>query len=306
MRVDVYLPLITSLLLGLSASRLARWLPPATATRALLAAGLAAAVSTLYALALLAWTLAAEIPLVASLGGWSFLAWARLDPVAPPVAALAALGLVVCGVRLATAIRRHRLSYAAVARLGRELAGSAEGPLVVVPSDSPEAFALPYGRGLVVVSSGMLAALSPAECGVLLAHEHAHLAHRHHRYRALAGFAASVNPLLGSLPRAVRFATERWADEEAATITADRALAARALARAALAGLASPAREGLAYHSCDVSDRVSSLLRPIPRRRPLLVVALAALICVTLWAPVDANADSDTLLNSACTASCDV
>ncbi|WP_214316748.1 M56 family metallopeptidase [Nonomuraea sediminis] len=305
MRVDVYLPLITSLLLGLAAPRLARWLPPATAARALLVAGLTAAMSTVYALVLLAWTLAAEIPLVAWLGGWSFLAWARLDPVAPPVAALAVAALMVCGVRLAAAVRRYRLSRADVALLGRELAGSPAGPLVVVPSDSPEAFALPYGRGLVVVSTGMFAALSPAERGALLAHEQAHLAHAHHVYRTLAGFAAAVNPLLVSLPGAVRFATERWADEDAAAITADRALAARALARAALATLASPPRAGLGYHSCDVSDRVSSLLRPTPRHRPLLVATLATLITITLWAPVDANADSDTLLAHACTTSCD-
>jgi hypothetical protein len=299
MRVDVYLPLLISLLLGVVAPPLARRLPPATAGRALVAAALVSAVSTAYALALLTWTLLAQIRLVAWLGGWSLQSWDDADPVPTPVAVGAALALGVAAVRLARTTFRHRRAMAEVRRVADDLDGGL-GDLVVIDEVRPEAFALPARRGgRVVVSTGMLNALSPDERRVLLAHEHAHLAHRHHLCRALAEAAAAVNPLLYRLPQAVGYATERWADEEAASAVGDRALAARALARAALASLAassSPTASAMGYHSSDVPERVRSLLSPRPRRRPVLLAVLAALAALTLWAPLDANQDAESLL----------
>ncbi len=60
----------------------------------------------------------------------------------------------------------------------------------------------------------------------LLAHEQAHLDLGHHRYLRASEMTASF-PLLGPLARAVRFSTERWADEEAASVVGDRRVVAR-------------------------------------------------------------------------------
>ncbi|MEP6851048.1 MAG: M48 family metalloprotease [bacterium] len=62
-------------------------------------------------------------------------------------------------------------------RLSRDSSG-----LVVVQDDLPDALALPGMSGRIVVSTGMLRALSAEEKRVLLAHEAAHLTHRHYVY----------------------------------------------------------------------------------------------------------------------------
>ncbi|WP_405072198.1 hypothetical protein OG558_22650 [Kribbella sp. NBC_01510] len=94
----------------------------------------------------------------------------------------------------------------------------------------------------------MLAALDGDERRVLLAHEAAHLNHRHHLYVhlverepspdrsiALSELAAAVNPLLAAVPSVVRTSVERWADEDAAVAVGDREITARAVAKAGLA-----------------------------------------------------------------------
>jgi Zn-dependent protease with chaperone function len=104
-----------------------------------------------------------------------------------------------------------------------------------VPDDIPGAYALPGFTGRIVVSTAMLHALPADERAVLLAHEAAHLTHRHHAYLLTAELAAAANPLVRPSLGAVRRAVERWADEAAAAEVGDRDLAARALARAGLA-----------------------------------------------------------------------
>ncbi|WP_406331745.1 M56 family metallopeptidase [Streptomyces sp. NBC_00203] len=93
----------------------------------------------------------------------------------------------------------------------------AAGDLAVVDDPVPAAFALPGTPGRVVVSSGMLQALSTDERRALLAHERAHLSHRHHLFLLVLQLAAAVNPLLRPLVREGAFAVERWADEAAET-----------------------------------------------------------------------------------------
>ncbi|MFJ5289501.1 M56 family metallopeptidase [Streptomyces sp. NPDC088348] len=111
----------------------------------------------------------------------------------------------------------------------------ATGDLAVLDDPAPTAFALPGIPGRIVVSSGMLQALAPDERRALLAHERAHLQRRHHLFLLVLQLASAVNPLLRPLARAGGFALERWADEEAGSVVADRSLVARAVARAALA-----------------------------------------------------------------------
>ena len=89
--------------------------------------------------------------------------------------------------------------------------------LEVVASDDPIAFAVPGRPGGVVIGSALLGHLDPDERSAVLAHENAHLRLHHHRYVHTVELCAAAFPFLVPLARQVRFATERWADESAAT-----------------------------------------------------------------------------------------
>lgn len=160
----------------------------------------------------------------------------------------------------------------------------ATGDLAVLDDPVPTAFALPGIPGRIVVSSGMLQALAPDERRALLAHERAHLQRRHHLFLLVLQLASAVNPLLHPLARAGAFAPERWADEEAGSVVADRSLVARAVARAALATKRA-AQPALAATDGPVPQRVRALLAaPTPFRRGLAMVfpVLMMVCCVSL------------------------
>jgi len=146
------------------------------------------------------------------------------------------------------------------------------GELTIVVSEHADAFALPGRPGEIVVTTGMLRALDPAERRVLLAHEHAHLRLGHHRYLRATELAVAVLPALHPMLAKVRQATERWADEEAARAVGDRALVARAIARAALAAPASAKAQ--AFTGDDVVGRVQAMLTEPPVRSLAVVLRL--------------------------------
>ena len=290
----MWVPLGASVLLCLFGTRLGRWLPPATAVRLLTPAVLLSAVASGFVLAVAGFAVLARVPVVAALGHWSVAGVRGADPV--PVAAGVLAGLAAA-VLLAAAARRavrsgRDLVLAALAcrRLGPAVAG-----LVVLDDDKPDAYALPGIGGRVVVSTAMLRALTADERAVLLAHEAAHLTHRHHLYVQVAELAAAANPLLRPAARAVGAAVERWADEVAAAEVQDRRLAARALAHAGLARAGAARRGGAgavrrrgstpsaARAGVDgpVLDRARALLAPPPPRRRALAGAVAALMLAT-------------------------
>ncbi|MFD8783477.1 M56 family metallopeptidase [Kitasatospora sp. NPDC059599] len=185
----------------------------------------------------------------------------------------------------------------------------AEPPLAVLDDERADAFALPGrlprpGRpgepGRIVVTSGMLRALSGPERSALLAHERAHLAARHHVFLAFAEHAAHVHPALRALRTPLGYHLERWADEVAAARVGDRTVTARAVGRAALAASRSPRpdrpRLAPAAHSGPVPRRVAALLQPRPATTPgtrLRAVALALAVCLALstGATLEATAD---------------
>ncbi|MFE6056186.1 M48 family metalloprotease [Kitasatospora sp. NPDC056446] len=191
----------------------------------------------------------------------------------------------------------------------RALLRPAEPPLAVLDDERADAFALPgrLGRpgrpgepGRIVVTAGMLRALSGPERSALLAHERAHLAARHHVFLALAEHAAGIHPALRPLRAPLGYHLERWADEVAAARVGDRAVTARAVGRAALAANRDPwpARPRLApaAHSGPVPRRVAALLQPRPAAAPgtgLRAVALALGVCLALstGATLEATAD---------------
>jgi len=279
------LPLLVGGLFRVLAEPVGRRLPPATAVRVLTAAMLITALATGMVLGAAAILVVGQAPPVAAAGDWSAATLARGNPVPLAAGCLAALAVTVLAAAACRRAVRAGRELASAARACRTLGPSVEG-LVVVDDDVPDAYALPGIPGRVVVSTAMLRALPAAERRVLLAHEAAHLRHRHHLYVQLAELAAAADPLLRPAARAVRAGVERWADEVAAAQVGDRRLAARALARAGLARAAacrpaSAPAPALAAVEGDLVVRTQALLAPPRPPRPLLAAALAGLILVT-------------------------
>jgi Zn-dependent protease with chaperone function len=265
MGVFVFLPLILPLT-ALPIARLAeQHLHPRAAARLLTGFSAAMAVCSALCLGLLGVVGTAQIPGNPLPDGWSDPEVRRLVPFHVEVgsAAIAVLLVVVVAVVRTLVVRLRVVSRAR--RAVRHLPSGSDP--AVLPDDTPYAYALPGSPGRIVVSTGMLAHLADGERNALLAHERAHLAHRHHRYLLATRLAASVNPFLRPVHRAVAYSTERWADEEAARAVGDRRVTARAVARAAL--VAHHAAPGLAAFAAPgpVPRRVAALLGPVPPGR---------------------------------------
>jgi len=276
---------------------IARRVHPALATRVLVPAGIVIAAATTFALAVAAFTLIGQFPEVAELGPWSPNGLRADTPVPPVAAALGGVLLAYAAVSTALLISRRSVALIGVHRDCGRL--GAPGALVVVESDTPDAFTTPELTGRIIVTRGMLNALSPAERQAMLAHEASHVRHRHIWWLLAADIAAAINPMLRPLARAMRHTVERWADEDAADATTDRRTVARAVARAALAAHAHHRRAAsVAAAGGDVPARVAALLAPRTRRTRAAVVALAAsfvLLAVTADASLQVQQHGETL-----------
>lgn len=317
MGIAVYLPLVVPLIAALAARPLAERLPPRTAAWLLTVGALTLAGASSAVLGLLALAAAVRIPVVDAIGGMSLNAVSRDDPASLPLG-LAAGALLAAAA--AAAVRAGWLRASALFtahRQARRLPGTEQ--LVVVADEAADAYAVPGWPGRIVVTSGMLGALSPAERGVLLAHERAHAAGCHYLFTAAARLAAAANPLLRPLVRAVDYSLERWADEQAAISAGSRPLAARTVAKAALASATSPHRGvpagtlEVAVHAAapaslasarrrrpgPVPRRVAALLAPPPRPRLLLVCVSLVLVAVSGLAAVEAATDLHGLIEFA-------
>ncbi|WP_019634410.1 M56 family metallopeptidase [Actinomadura atramentaria] len=183
--------------------------------------------------------------------------WALFgDDVAVP-AVLGAPALAVTLVNAAVVARLARRWRADVRTAQRQAAGT------VLDTDDLVAVAVPGRAGGVLVSRGLLAALAPPQLRAVLEHELAHLRHRHHRYLAAGALAAATLPPLRRLNERLRFAVERWADEDAAERLGDRRLVARTIAHVALSrGARPPLAPGFADSA--VVRRVEALLTDPP------------------------------------------
>ncbi|RZS82736.1 peptidase M48-like protein [Motilibacter rhizosphaerae] len=271
-------PVVEALVLARCAPAVARRLHPATATWLLGLLALGCAASTV-------------VTLVALVSGLSLGELVELWPRSPrpggPVIAGLAVACTGVGLLAVLPVAGPAARDWWRARRACPAVRPPDG-LLVVEESAPEAYAVPAAGGLVVVSTGMLALLEPQERAVLLAHERAHLRHRHHLHRLLVRACAVANPLLRPVVRVSAQQVERWADEVAAREVGDRTVAARSLARAALATRAPAA--GLAAGGGDSAERVRALLDPAAPRRVGLVAVAAALAATMLLAAV-AQAD---------------
>ncbi|WP_322748264.1 MULTISPECIES: M48 family metalloprotease [unclassified Frankia] len=279
----------------------ARRLPPRRAAAVLAAAAVAAGCGWAWDLALLAWTLIGQFPLVRRFGHWSGPVLAAHDPVSPMIATLATVLVVVAAATMMVSVLRCGRDVGWLLRTARHCPPATGGGLVVVDDPAPRALAVPGLPGRVVVTSSLLRALTAAERRVVFAHEHSHLRHAHLGYRLLVRLAAGLNPLLWPLVADCDYTLERWADEDAATAVADRGLAAAALARAALATVDTDAAapSALAFHEHAVSRRVAALLAPPPPLRWLPAVVPAALGLIAAVCAVEAGREVERLFELA-------
>ncbi|ANP51255.1 Zn-dependent protease with chaperone function [Streptomyces griseochromogenes] len=293
MRYDVYTSPLLSLLLSCVASMIVGRVAPALAARVLTSAAVVTAAATIWSLVLLVTALVGDAPPVvreARADGHRL-----VDPVPEVIGLAAGVALAVVVWRVHRAVRAERCTRRA---LGRLCAGHpADTELIVAASEVPQAFAIPGRPGRILVTSAMLSALEPGERRVLLAHERAHLAHRHGPLVTAATLAAAANPLLVPVRSAVVFLVERWADEQAAAAVGDRRATARTLARAAL--ISGRARPACALHFTDraVSRRIAALqTSPPPQLWSAAAVVLALGVFAALLA-ADATGDLLGLLS---------
>ena len=287
MRLGIYVALVLALVLPALLRPAARRLRPKPASIVVTVGALVCGLVWVGALGLLAMATVGRIGLVGAVGHWSVGVINRRDPV-PVVTGVVSLAvLLFVATALAASCRRLGRGLLQLGRLHLRTADRRCGDVAVIDDAAPEAVALPGWRGSVVVTSGMLRALEPAERRVLLAHERSHLRNAHWAFRLVTRLGAALLPTARPLVGQCDQALERWADEEAADAVGDRRLAATALARAALA-TTDHHRSTLVPGFSDgaVAERVETLLAP---RRPsrwaaaglpigLAVVALAALI----------------------------
>ena len=315
MHLLVYLPLVMPLLAAVAAPRLAERLPPEPATWLLTGSAVALAAASSAVLGLLALTALIRIPLVDAAGDMSAQVISRNDPASLPVAVAAGALLAIATTAAGRALWRRGRALADAYRQASLLPGS--GQVVVTEDEAADAYTLPGWPCRIVITSGMMRALSEPERRVLLAHERAHAAGAHYLFTSAARLAAAANPLLLPVASAVGYSVERWADERAARAT-DRPLAARAIARAALATTAAPPRRTAAAvlgvvtqpsrlrdarsrrrHAGPVPRRVAALLRPPPRPQLLLLSAALLLVAVSGMSALEAARDLHRLMELA-------
>ncbi len=291
--VVLLLPLLVPAAAGLAARPLGDRLPPRAATWLLAGSALALAAASSAVLARLTLSAAIGVPFIAEAGQASLASM--------PVALAAGAALAVCVGAVSRALLLRTRAIAAAARMAHALPGA--GQVVVTEDEEPDAYTLPGWPGRIVITAGMLRALSAPERQVLLAHERTHAAGAHYLFTAATRLAAAANPLLRPAAAAVAYTVERWADERAAAATGDRGLTARTIARAALAGNPGPGPgratgaaalglTGLPWRPArgpgPVPRRVAALLLPPPRPRLRLIAAAAALVVLSAAAALEA------------------
>lgn len=263
MGIFVFLPLVLPLTAWPIARLAGHHLHPRTATWLLTGAAAVLAVCSTLCLALLMVVGTAQLPGNPLPDGWSDPEVREAVPY-DEVAGKAAIPALLAVIALCTsAAWRHRLVRR---RSRRALAGLPATPVAVLPDEAPYAYALPGSRrDRIVVSTGMLAALTSRERRALFAHERAHLTGGHHRFLLAVQLAARANPFLRPLRSVVAYTAERWADEEAAAKIGSRRTVAVAIGKAALISRGAPLATLASFAAAGpVPSRVAALLEPAP------------------------------------------
>ncbi len=297
MSLWVYLPLVLSGLFGVLAPLLARRLPPACATWLLSCGGLLAAAGSSASLALLAFVFAARTPVLVERGHWSEDFLRAHEHLAAPAGGIAVVAVVVfaaCFLRTGT---RRLTAVRDAYRLARALPHTST-ELTVLDTAGKSAFAIPGRPGRIVATTALLRSLDAGQRRALLAHEQAHLRHRHHLHQSLTALAVSVNPLLARLAAAQELSCERWADEDAALLC-HRGTVADALTLAAISTEHAPPMAVLSAAGSDVTTRVAALRSPAPRLELWRIIVLSGLLSAMSVAVAVAMHDVERLFELA-------
>jgi Zn-dependent protease with chaperone function len=254
---------------------------------------LAAAWSVLAALVLAGLTLA--VPATALGGGLSDVLGAcvrrlRAEYAAPGGAEVAAVGISLSAALVVRVVAATIAQVAAMRSRARRqvqlarLVGRHEPDLgaLIVDSDQPSAFCVGGAQPTIVFTSAALDALDPRQILAVLAHEHAHLVHRHHWMQTAARVmsrALPIFPLFRKAPDQLGRLIEMHADD-VAVVDHGRSVLATALVALATAPARQPA---LAAAATDALARMRRLLAPappLPRAGRRAATAAAALLVV--------------------------
>jgi hypothetical protein len=198
-------------------------------------------------------------------------------------AAMIAVALV------AALLRSIRASRAVAATLRRKSLGAGPRNSIIVGGSDVLVAAAGLVHPRIVVSAGALAALDDEELAAGLAHEHGHIARRHHVGLAYADCCRAVGRILPGTRRAVRelrFHLERDADEWALRRDHDPCALASAICKAA-ATRASDDRAVVTLAGGAIERRLDDLLGRETAttgslRRRLVDSAAVLMVCVTL------------------------
>lgn len=270
MTISLILPGLVAVFVGVSAG-MYRWpMRPAATVRVLSLIAAVTAATALVVLVLATAGLLARSALVLSL--------LEMCPVIPLHHEVGFVEGSIAGILLVAALARARR---VVSEYRWAVAGTHGRRFQVLDTEQPIAYAAPGNPGCVVVSNGLLDALSPRERQVLFAHERAHLEQSHHRYLLIGAMAVAAVPPLRPLVEQLRLATERCADEAAVEVMdGDRELVAVSIARAALATTDYAGTVG-AFAGGSIPLRVDALLsEPTPTRTTTAAMSATVLAAI--------------------------
>lgn len=284
--VALLLAVAASVLLHVGARRAVSALNPAVAVWMVTGGSLLTSLALGLTLTAVGLAVAGRAAPIAAIGHWSAPVLTVLVPVPTwlgIVAAVCALAFaasaLVRSIRIVAMIVRGEL----VAR--RLRAGG--GPLIVLADDTVDAYTIAGLRGCVVIGAALLGSIDEVDRRVLVAHELSHLTRRHHLYVHVADLAAAANPLLRTIPDAVRLGIERIADEDAVkSVGGDRRAVALALAHVADVRRRGPASAGTVddRHQATLAMAASHLARRVtalsagPIRARVTVLAVVAIL----------------------------
>ncbi|MDQ3353046.1 MAG: M56 family metallopeptidase [Actinomycetota bacterium] len=245
---------------------------------------LLAAPTVLHALGIPALASACQRLLGSLVPGGALVGWA---------AAAASVTMPVLAGRGLAAARRTRRDVEVEAHHGDHRTWN-DHDVVLLPTDEVLAVSVGGRHRQIIVSRGLVAALSDAEVEAVLRHEAAHQEQRHQRFLLLATALERGLPFLPLLRRStatLRLALERWADEEAAGVDPE----ARRVLHSALLGVTwAVVNPSLAAFSAaeTLIERLRALelaplqSSPIPRAvllAPGLALGLLSLSALSIW-----------------------